>query len=331
MPNIAEQCRSIETSIAETIRRDTVGAHKPSGFRASELGHMCARAQYHTRVDWDKRPVPDDKLAAIFALGRELESYVERVLSSAGVRVVQTQVSIYDNRLDLSGRIDGLIVSDGKEIPIEIKSVNDRDFQRLNTWKDFCDTSSPWLLKWALQLPCYLWLHSAEHGIYVLVSKSTGEIKLVPVSLEESVELLDTAFKILDEAKAAMESGVPPEPKPWNRSLCRYCWCREAGLCPGVEESLASDVALEELAQYAEECAQLYEAYQRYNRAHKALSEGLKALPVAPGENRELFIGTVPVRISCYETTTYEIPKDIKDQYARTVERRKVELLGMER
>lgn len=316
----------IAEKVQEMIEQRTGGVYKPSAFRASEAGHMCARYHYHCRADWDKRPAPSPKLAAIFALGQELESYVLRQLAEVGVRVVKTQVSAEDRDLELIGHVDGFIENGTESIPIEVKSVNQFDWQAINSWSDLVTERSPYLIRWALQLPLYMYLHGCNTGLYLLINKQSGQLKELAVGIEEAWPLLEQAEKHLRKAQAALKAGVPPEPEPWSKALCRFCWAKEVGLCPGASSEVSVEVT-EDLEEAVRTMVETREAHRRYEQAQKVVSKHFESFN-APGEKAELFVGAVPVRVSLYETTRYEVPPEVKKQYARKVLQRRVEVLG---
>lgn len=319
-------CERVTSSILEEKSR----VWRPAGFRASEAGHLCARYQYHAMRDWEKRPTPDPRLAAIFALGNELERYVEKLISDAGMRLTRQQVALEDKDLGVVGHIDGFLVDEETEaqVPVEIKSVNQFDWEAINAWSDMANDGKPLLLKWALQLPLYLYLTNTEHGIYLLLNKQTGELKAVDVTLEEAYQLLEEYNAVVTEAKRAIGAGSPPDPKPRSAALCAWCWCRQVGICDGITPELPSGADLDAAAEAAAVIASLREAKKQYEEAQKRLSEALKGLELEPGQKVEIIAGTYPIRVTAYETTQYQVPKEVKEQYAVKVTQRRVEVIG---
>ncbi|MEM4217572.1 MAG: hypothetical protein QXZ09_06085 [Candidatus Methanomethylicaceae archaeon] len=322
--------QKIYERVTASIINERSRVWRPAGFRASEAGHLCARYQYHALQDWEKRPTPDPRLAAIFALGIELERYVEKLLSDAGMRLIKQQVALEDRDLGIVGHIDGFLIDEEsrEEVPVEIKSVNQFDWDAINTWADMANDGKPLLLRWALQLPLYMYLTNTEHGIYLLLNKQTGELKAVDVTLQEAYQLLEDYNAIVIEAKKAIKTGKPPEPKPKTAALCAWCWCRQVGLCEGIAPELPSGADLDAAAEAAAVIASLREAKKQYEEAQKRLSEALKGLDLEPGQKLEIVAGAYPIRVTAYETTQYQVPKDVKEQYAVKVIQRRVEVLG---
>ena len=73
--------------------------------------------------------------------------------------------------------------------------------------------------------------------------------------------------------------------------------------------------------------AELRDAARRYDAAQKRLKEALAQLQLTAGQRVDLLLGTVPVRVSAYETTRYDVPDDIRRQYATRVVQQRVEVL----
>lgn len=318
----------IAERIAALVRERHAGVLKPAGFRASEAGVLCARYQYHARVDWAKRPAPDERLAHVFHLGQELEEYVLSLVREVGVRVVKAQVAGADADLDLVGHVDGFAVLGGKEVPLEVKSVNEHHWAAIRSWADLASESRPYMMRWALQLPIYMYLHGHEEGLYLLLNKATGEVKELAVTIEEAWPLLERANEVLVGAREAIAAGTPPEPKPWTAAYCGSCWVRQAGLCPGAQVAPPAEVDLDAVAEAAAVVAETREAHQRYEAAQKALSAALSGLGLAPGQRVELPVGQAVVRVLAYETTRYDVPEEVRKQYAKKVTQRRVEVVS---
>lgn len=319
----------IAEKLNDLLAQEVSGVHKPAGFRASEAGYLCARLQYHNRQDWDKRPTPDQQLAGVFGLGRALEDYVSRLLAEAGIRLIKAQVASEDRTMDIVGHVDGFVVLDGKEVPVEVKSASPWTWESVRSWMDMATSQKAWERAWAAQLPLYMWMHNHERGLYLLINKQTGLFKEVEVTLEEAMPLLEDVDAVLGLARAALAKGTPPEPRPLDVIFCSTCWARQVGLCPGPDTAEPpTDIDLAAAEEAASTIVKLREAAKQYEAAQKVLSKVLSAIPVAPGQKFETFLGAVPVRISAYETTRYEVPEDVRKQFAVKVTQRRVEVLG---
>lgn len=319
----------IAERVAALIRERHAVVSKPSGFRASEVGVLCSRYQYHARVDWDKRPAPDERLAHVFHLGQELEEYVLSLVREAGISVVKAQVAGTDEDLDLVGHVDGFAVLGGREVPLEVKSVSEHLWVAIRSWADMASEARPYMMRWALQLPLYMYLHGHEEGLYLLLNKTTGEVKELRVTIEEAWPLLERANEVLVEARTAVASMTPPpDPRPWAPSFCGGCWVRQVGLCPGVRTAPPAGVDLSAVEEAAAVMAETREAHQRYEAAHKALVAALTAVDLAPGQRLELQAGQAVVRVTAYETTQYHVPKEVKEQYAVKAKQRRVEVIS---
>jgi CRISPR/Cas system-associated exonuclease Cas4 (RecB family) len=304
---------------------------KPSGFRASEAGHLCSRYQYHAVADWDKRPAPGEGLAWIFALGAHLERYVLDLLANAGVKVIRQQAMAEDKDLGLVGHVDGFVEVDGHAWPMEIKSVASWNWEKIQTYADMVDASTPYVLRWAAQLPLYMYLHGESRGVYLLVNKQTGQLKEVWVTVEEAWPTLQRVQDVLLEAKAALRAGTPPTPKPSTPQLCTGCWARDVGLCPGVEPEAPADAVAglqdPSVLEAARLVAELRDTVKTYEEARERLrAAAVKLAPASPGKV-EAVVGPVVVRVSTIESTRYDVPKEVKERYATKVLSTRVDVL----
>lgn len=320
--------------IIEKLKSETWNVSKPSAFHASDAGTLCPRYHYHVRADWQRRPTPPDRVRSILELGKELEGWVIRRLQEAGVQVIMSQVRMYDADLDISGAVDLLARMDnGQEIVIEIKSTSQWAWEKINSYQDLL-TSGHWYVRWAAQLPLYLYLNSLDFGLYLLVNKQTGEIKEIPVTLDEAMPLLTAVQEVLGEAKRALKTGRIPAPSPRALNgepypaLCSECWVRQVGLCPGLEpEGVSGDVDMIALAEAVSEVIAHRDSARAYDKALEAVKAITAKLAIKNGERRELLAGPGVVRVSSYETSRYDIPKEIKEQFRRVIAARRVEVL----
>lgn len=307
---------------------------KPSGFRASEAGMLCARYQYHARVDWEARPTVSEKVQDTFSLGVELERWVVRRLEEAGIQVIRSQQTLYDPQMEVVGAIDGMVEVDGEGIAIEIKSVQAHFWERVNTYADILQAGR-WYVRWAVQLPLYLYLHELKKGLYLFINKSTGELKEVSVNLDEALPLLYVVDDILKDARAAIKDGKPPEPRPLAPDgktpcpeLCGDCWAHQVGLCPGMApEFVPAELDLVALAEAAEEAQQLKTASKQYDAAMGRVKRLLENVQLETGRKLELLAGTAVVRVTQYDSTAYDIPKEVKEQYKVIRPARRVEVV----
>jgi hypothetical protein len=256
---------------------------------------------------------------------------VRRLLEEAGVTVIMSQSPYYDERMDLVGHIDGIIELDGVRYVLEIKSISEWAWERVRTWRDMAESDSPILAKWALQLPLYLWLTDHAHGLYLLINKQSGQLREIHVTLDEAWPLLERADEVLRAAEDARRVGRPPEPAPDSASLCRYCWAQRAGLCEGVTEPVPDGVDVAAAEEAAAVIAATREAHRQYEAAQERLKKALAGVDVPPGSRRELLLGgsqPVVVRVSAYEQTRYDVPPEVRQQYATRQVVRRVEVLG---
>jgi hypothetical protein len=125
----------------------------PQRFRCSGIGD-CDRQMIHEILDWQKKPLADDGLLAIFDAGNREEKQVNLMLAELGFKIKSQQNPIeIKNRageLIAAGHIDGMIEYNGLDFPYDVKSMNDYTFQKIKTLDDFQD--KPLLRKYIRQL-----------------------------------------------------------------------------------------------------------------------------------------------------------------------------------
>jgi hypothetical protein len=102
---------------------------RPAATTATDLGYRCLRRiVYHRTVPERAAPISEG-LASIFEEGNLHERDIRRELSELGWEVVESDVHFRDDRLEISGVIDGMIKAADptsrfgwRKVPVEIKS-----------------------------------------------------------------------------------------------------------------------------------------------------------------------------------------------------------------
>ena len=112
----------------------------PKNFYASNIPE-CDRQMVHSILDWDKKPLADAGLQAIFEAGKSEEARIVRMLSELGYEVIAQQNPIQirhpkTGEVICTGKIDGKILVGRTAIPVEFKSMNPNAFARLNSADD---------------------------------------------------------------------------------------------------------------------------------------------------------------------------------------------------
>jgi len=142
--------------------------------RASSIGHECERYGTYCRTNWEDRTLPDTGLLYIFELGNDFEDIALRRLADAGFKITNQQRDYCHKETMITGHIDGLIVIDGKEYPLEIKSMSPFIWPRVRSAEDMLKSDRPYLRRYPAQLQLYMFLSECEKGVIYLVNKLTG-------------------------------------------------------------------------------------------------------------------------------------------------------------
>ena len=269
--------------------------------------------------------VHDPEVRAKFLRGHQRELDLRRALSRVGqlsnphFQFVgeQKRIEIHtQEKLLISGKIDGFITWDHQQWPVEIKSWDRNLTNNIQSFEDLY--KSPWTWPGAHQLLAYLYAESLPHGLLVL--DRPGIPKFIQVDLETNYQAMEDFLKDAETVRQAVETNQLPDYTAY-REECQRCPVYQSICNPpiaprGKEPLVFSDPNLEALL---EERESLKVAGERY----KALDEDLKKT-FRGVENG--FCGPFQIQGKWGKMTRYEIPELIKSQYAATDEQGKFTL-----
>lgn len=269
--------RAVEERVVAYRRSKIKVAPSAANTRASSIGHPCDRFLYYERTSNEQRAPEDERLRAIYDVGDATEAWVLRLLEDAGIRVVQRGRDFLDRLLQLSGHVDArLAIPEVGEVQAEVKSMAPWLFDQVETVADLLGSKKPWLRRYPAQLQAYLYLSAEPLGLFILVNKSTGALRVLPMPIDLGYceELVRKAERVRD----AVTAGVPP-PQIQDRETCASC----PFLAPCGPDLLAG----EGLVFLAEEVAELLEAREVLKPAKDEwddVEEALKAAVAKAGE-----------------------------------------------
>ena len=187
-------------------------------IRASGIGDKCVRRIYYYLTVGELADDITTELAAIFAEGNDQEPGVRRLMSELGMEVMKAGTNMNWDEYNISGTIDGTLVWEGNKYLVEIKTVSDFAWDKLNKIEDF---DEGYYQKWAAQMQIYLLLFGYEKGIFVLKKKSAKKIKIIEASLN-----YDYAESLLAKAETvnqAVKTMTPPDFLQCNPVECKKC------------------------------------------------------------------------------------------------------------
>lgn len=187
------------------------------GYFVPELGG-CLRRGVYERTDWDKKELPDGRLALIFSEGNNQEKIVMRDLAEAGVHLIEQQSAFEWSIYQITGHLDGVLVEDAKAIPVEIKSMSPNVYVKINSFDDFKKFS--WTRSYMAQIMIYMLLKNIDRGIFVIKNKSTGELKQIDVELD--YQLAEFCLKTAEAINSHVAAKTLPD-RIDDREKCKDC------------------------------------------------------------------------------------------------------------
>lgn len=251
--------------------------YKQSNCIASGLGD-CLRERYYSIVDGDSKPVADEWLQARFEEGSEQERRILIKLLTNGFEIVENQrrfeVKDRDNRVILTGRIEGKIKFQGKYYPFEIKSMNPNIYDGIDNIEDFAKYSHT--KKYPKQLMSYMFSENVDEGFFI-ITDCLGHFKIIVVYLDYNVmeEEMQNCTIVMNH----VWEGIAPQ-FTTDRSLCRKCWACKTVCFPSMDFGEGITVIDEpELAIDLKRREELSEPRSEYESIDKRVKERLKEFP----------------------------------------------------
>jgi len=177
----------VSKKILEALESQTKKEQKvvPTYYnRASNLGHPCIRYLVLKRLRYEEEKPPELDLLRIYLEGTKQAELIKRDLSAAGFPVFESERSFKWDEYQIVGHIDGVIRYDGKEYPVEIKTMSPFTFPSVNSVQDMLNHSSWYIQGYPVQLNTYLLLSDKPEGLFILKEKSSGEIKIIMMELD---------------------------------------------------------------------------------------------------------------------------------------------------
>jgi hypothetical protein len=218
---------------------------KPRATPATDLGYRCKRRIVLHRTAPEKAAPLSEGLASIFTEGNLHQRDVRQELATLGCEVVESELNFYDDRLDVSGTIDGKVIlrellealgMDPGDIdhrerkPLEIKSTGGDPPRTDEALKNHRGLYG----RYWCQMQTYLYLAEEWDGLFLFKSKQTGLWTLVPTYLDltEMEHLAQKAERVRDHVRA----GTLPD-RLADRSECASCPWKDT-ICHPEEEAI---------------------------------------------------------------------------------------------
>lgn len=249
-----------------------------SHIRASGIDDCCTRRLYYYLTAGELANDITTDLVAVFEEGKNQEPQVRRYLSELGFEVIKSQLSINDDRYNISGMVDGIINYDGVSYITEIKTVSETAWEKLKTKDDFLD--SKFYRKWYGQIQLYMYLFEYEKGIFILKRKQANMIRVVETDFD-----YEYAEKLLQKAETvntALKDNTPPEFLKNNPIECKGCPFFGVVCNPPIEfGDVIVNIEDIELAKKLDRREALSALREEYEGLDKEVKDRLRGIPFA--------------------------------------------------
>jgi len=273
---------------------------------ASQLGHPCTKYLVLNRTRWQEKTLHDERLQMLFDVGNDAEERVLRDLREAGIIVVENQRPFEWPEYQISGKLDAKILIDKIAYPIEIKSMSPFAYDKVNSVQDMLNSRYAYMRSYPGQLILYLLMDNKEKGFFILKNKTTGAMKEIPVDLDYDIG--ESLLKKAEAINTHVSNKTLPDPIEYDENICSDCGYNHICLPEriGKEVEIIDNEELEGLLQRYEE---LKPASKEYDEVDKRISE------IVNGREK-LLVGNYFISGSWRKTTKYNVPSEVKSQYA---------------
>lgn len=258
--------------------------------------------------------------------GHHQETILLNEMKAAGI-VVEPAEMLEMQDYKLKGQADGIIVEEGERYPLDGKSCSGQMFREISHMKgpdDLMASKAIWLRHYPAQMLSYIALYGLPRSVLVFRNKENGKKHAIDVSWS-AAKWKPYEDGLMEVNKAVDKQDLPPV--IGNEAICRpercgFCetMCYKDGDAPKAlvqivdnDELRASIERQLELAPFNKEYEKLYEA----NKAYFNKAAGI------------WMVGDIQVTNKPYSTTVYDVPEEIKKQYAKPSERSRFSFKNM--
>lgn len=278
--------------------------------RASEAGHPCVRFLVLARTDNDKKVLHDLALQRIFDEGNLHEDALLREMADAGLRIVEQQRTFEWPKFQLTGRVDGLLPINSDRLPLEIKSSSPNVFRAVIDMApaDMLTSKYSWIRKYPAQLLLYMLMQGVSTGVMIFKNKTTGE-KCQKLFILDGpmLEYAESILKKLEAVNAHVAAGTKPEAKFIDD--CKGCPFAKTACFVGMDYGPGIDMMTDpEIEGKLTRREELKPSRDEFEEIDKEIKDAFKG--------RTAVVGEWMIESKPYEMTSFEIPKEIKAQYA---------------
>lgn len=293
-------------------------------FIASDI-HDCDRYMVHSILDWDKRPLHDEGLQAIFDAGNREEESVKARMAADGWQIIhqQTPFEIKNRAGEIicRGKIDGKILYDKIAIPWEVKSMDGNIFRTITGLDDF--QKNPHLRKYLRQVQLYMFANNAEAGLFTL--SDFRREKYIPVALD--LGECEHILQRLERNWSFVKAKEYPERIEYDNTICGKCPFLHVCL-PDIKNAGAKMIDNQELCADLDRMAELKPLAKEYEHLDKQIKETFRNVPDAVINMVWRIMGASTKGRATIDKTL--IPPDILEKATKTEPGWKVNIIRLE-
>lgn len=267
----------------------------------------CDRCNAYSVLNWQDRKMFDLDVVPKLQEGNLKEKHIISELLNMGFNVMlQAEPVEIKNRageMIARGKIDLKIKIDKGVIPVEIKSMSENVFNGIHSADDF--NRKPYLRKYTAQLLMYMYGNNCEQGLFILECRNSW--KLIPIMLDYG--RCEQILQRLERAYNNIKAKTLPDRILYDESLCGNC--PFAAIClQDVLNKQAEMIENDELSSTLERIQELKPISKEYDELYDKVKNVTKTIDKLI-VNGKWLLQNVPS-----QRTTYEVPEDIKKQYA---------------
>lgn len=320
----------IRTKRDELLSRSIRPAPRQSVW-ASQIPE-CARQGVMEFTHWDQKKLWGPETQARINTGHYVEDATLAELTTigkeAGFKIVEQQAHLSPDmgqQYGIHGRTDAKIEwnETRKRYPVEVKKMSGYTFDKIRDGVEGLEDMRAvwWMRKYVRQLMVNLLGQNFDRGMFILINAESGAWKIIPVALD--YDEAEWSLKMAKTIKSHFEAKTLPDRIDFDAEICGKCSFLAVCL-PDIEKNPA--VKFEDNPQLEEDIARLKEI-EPEAKEHERLWKRIKEA-VAGAAN--VAIGQWVVVNKTVMTTRYDVPDDIKKQYAKKLPttRMAIERLG---
>jgi len=285
---------------------------------ASSVGHPCDRFLVYSRLNWEEKEKPNLGSIYIFQEGHIHEPAVIRLLQDSGFKIEESQRSFSWREHQITGRIDGKIEIEGKKYPLEVKTMNEHKWEKINTVDDLRNDGAHYVRGYYDTMQMYLMMDNSDLGVLIMKNKQTGRLKMLAVPLDyayaegilKRLEKINALISKIDKVKDAGAKLAEYPARIADRDVCQYCPFKSICL-PDQNFDAMSILTSDEIIDLLERRELVKNNAKEYEKIMDKLKPHFKAL-----EKGEYLIGNFTVKIRKDKNVIFAIPQEVKAQYA---------------